>query len=219
MTKFEHPLSADSFAPPLLTESSQEQFSNRVRNLIVVAVVVFVSVVLVLALLRVGEDDEAGSVDYRFKAESLGSQPSAPLVKAPVGLPTDAVVASPSIKSPARGIPSAKAFTVDQAEQSMKLWVELWSARRTEEYLRLFDPSFPNREAYVKNRASRIAAAKFIEVRFESPVFKELGNNEIAVQFVHHYRSDTFQSRDRKELVWRLSTEGPRIIREQNLSN
>ena len=218
MTKFEHPLSADSFAPPLLTETSQEQFSNRVRNLIVVAVIVFVSVIVVLALLRVGADDGAGTADYRFKAEPLGSQPSAPLVKAPVGLPTNADVAPPSIKSPARGIPS-KTFNSDQAEQSMRLWAELWSARRTEEYLKLFDSSFPNREAYVKNRASRIAAAKFIEVRFESPVFKELGNNEIAVQFIHHYRSDTFQSRDRKELVWRLSAEGPKIVRERNLPN
>ena len=219
MTKFEHPLSADSCAPPLLTESSQEQFSTRVRNWIVAAVVVFVVVIVALALARVGEGEDVNSAEYRFKAASVGTQPSAPLVKAPVGIPSETVTAPSSGKATSREAPAAKGFTVAQAEQSMKLWVELWSARRTDDYLKLFDPSFPNRDAYIKNRAARIAAAKFIEVRIESPVFKDLGNHEIAVEFIHHYRSDTFQSRDRKELVWRLSAEGPRIVRERNLPN
>jgi hypothetical protein len=218
MTKFEHPLSADSCAPPLLAETSQEQFSARVRRYLVVGAVLLVSAVVVLALARVGQSDDVNDAQYRFKAASSGSQPNADLVKAPAGIPAaEAPTAPIPARTPPREAPAIKGFTTAQAEQAMKLWVELWSAKRTEEYLRLFDSSFPNREAYVKNRAARIAAAKLIEVKAEALVFKELGNNEIAVQFIHHYRSDTFESRERKELVWRLTAEGPRILRERTL--
>jgi len=164
---------------------------------------VFVSVIVVLALYRVGEGDDVAGADYRFKAASVGSQPSAPTVKVPAQTALEPVAQKP--------------MTTRQVEESLQRWAESWSARRADDHLKWFDSGFPNRDAYFKNRSARIAAAKLIEVRIESPTFKELGNNEISVQFIHHYRSDTFKSRDRKELVWRLTVDGPKIVSERNL--
>jgi hypothetical protein len=82
----------------------------------------------------------------------------------------------------------------------------------------MFDPTFPDLQAYRENRRRRMQSAQFIEVKAEQVSYRVTGPNEVTVQFVQAYRSDTFSSRDTKELVWRQSPTGPKIIAERRVN-
>jgi predicted ATPase len=96
-------------------------------------------------------------------------------------------------------------------------FASLWSARRVEPYLALFDPSFPNFTSYAENRRKRMQEATFIEVSISDVSYRETAPGEITARFTQRYRSDKFQSQETKELVWRQTAAGPRIVLERKL--
>jgi hypothetical protein len=84
-------------------------------------------------------------------------------------------------------------------------------------YLALFDPSFPNFASYAETRRKRMLAASFIEVKISNVTVRENAPGEITARFTQSYRSDNFQSQETKELVWRQTPSGPRIVLERKL--
>ena len=102
-----------------------------------------------------------------------------------------------------------------EVEEAFERWLTLWSSRQAEPYLALFDPSFPNWKVYSDLRRSRIRSAKFIEVTAEKVSFRESKPGEITVRFVQNYRSDIYDSKSTKELVWQKTAAGPKIMAER----
>jgi MSHA biogenesis protein MshM len=102
-----------------------------------------------------------------------------------------------------------------EVEEAFGRWLTLWSSRQAEPYLALFDPSFPNWKVYSDLRRSRIRSAKFIEVTAEKVSFRESKPGEITVRFVQNYRSDIYDSKSTKELVWQKTAAGPKIMAER----
>ena len=105
-----------------------------------------------------------------------------------------------------------------QVEASLDDFANLWSARKPDAYLALFDPSFPDFSNYAETRRKRILAASFIEVKISNLTVRELTSGEITARFTQSYRSDRFQSQVTKELVWRETPNGPRIVLERTLN-
>jgi hypothetical protein len=60
-------------------------------------------------------------------------------------------------------------------------------------------------------------AASFIEVKISNVTVRENAPGEITARFTQSYRSDNFQSQETKELVWRQTPSGPRIVLERKL--
>lgn len=105
-----------------------------------------------------------------------------------------------------------------EVQGAFERWLSLWSARQVDPYLAMFDPSFPGWRAYSENRRSRIESARVIEVTGEEVTYRVTAPGEVTVRFVQVYRSDTFNSKDTKELVWRQSPTGPKIIAERRVN-
>jgi transcriptional regulator with XRE-family HTH domain len=147
---------------------------------------------------------------------------SGPVLKAPEAPSASAapavVVVRPSGASTATPPAAAPAVLEKEVQMAFNRWLSLWSAREVEPYLAMFDPAFPDWQAYSENRRRRMQAAQFIEVKAERVGLRVTGPNEVTVSFVQRYRSDSFSSQDSKELVWRQSPTGPKIIAERRVN-
>jgi hypothetical protein len=111
--------------------------------------------------------------------------------------------------------PSASLPLPRQVEASLREWIRLWAAQKPDPYLAFFDPSFAGWEAYSANRKKRMLAAAFIEVDIHDLQIRQTGPNETTTRFVQLYRSDSYRSKDTKELVWRQTANGPKIFAER----
>lgn len=121
---------------------------------------------------------------------------------------------APTESPAARAAQDAAAFR-SAVEKRFEEWTKLWSARKADEFLALFDPAFPDLQAYSNNRRARIEAAKYIEVKASKVEFIATDPGRITVRFVQSYQSDTHSALSPKELVWVNSPQGPRIIAER----
>ena len=102
-----------------------------------------------------------------------------------------------------------------QVKLSTNDWARLWRERNVSAYRALYDESAPGMVEHLSTRTGRISRARFIEVELRDPVFTQTAPGEITVRFRQVYRSDSFRSEDRKELVWRQTPMGPRITAER----
>ncbi len=102
-----------------------------------------------------------------------------------------------------------------QVELAFSEWVQFWRDRRVEPYSALYDPGFVDLDRHLAVRRLRIAQASFIEVEVRDVDYRESGPGEMTVRFRQVYRSDGYQSTDLKELVWRRTSDGPRIMAER----
>ncbi len=151
------------------------------------------------------------------QALTVAPAPEPTPAPAPVPVPTP-VPAAVAQEAPKAAEPDAKAEAkrgpVELVQASMRVWQDSWQARDPYTYLALFDSSFPDLNRYSANRQKRMSAAKFIELTVEDAVYREEGDRVI-VRFRQKYRSNTFSSDEIKELVWRLTAQGPRIVEER----
>jgi len=157
----------------------------------------------------------------------VGAPAPSPAPTSPAVSPTPSPAATPAAApttdpakggAPDRGQRDSAAFRA-AVEKRFDDWKTLWSARKADEFLALFDPDFPDLKAYSINRKARIQAAKFIELKVEQVEFIATEPDRLTVRFVQSYRSDTFQTQGLKELVWVNTPEGPRIIAERALGD
>jgi len=112
--------------------------------------------------------------------------------------------------------PQSVATTLlEEVEWRFYDWIVLWVDREADSYLALFDPSFPDWEAYSRNRRQRMESAAYIELTVEDVELIQTGPEEVVVRFVQIYKSDSHRSRTTKELVWRQTSSGPKIFLER----
>jgi invasion protein IalB len=112
-------------------------------------------------------------------------------------------------------VTAPKASFEDEIGGRFSEWIAAWAARQADAHLAFFDPSFPNLSAYSANRRKRISAATFIEVKAEDVQIRITGPDEAIVRFLQTYRSNSYQSKETKELVWRQTAQGPKIVSER----
>ena len=103
----------------------------------------------------------------------------------------------------------------EKAEAAIKEWAGLWAARSVGAYSALYDAGFVGLEQHLAVRRQRMTQATSIEVKISELQFRETGPLEITVRFRQIYRSDNYQSDDRKEIVWRQTPQGLKIIAER----
>ena len=88
-------------------------------------------------------------------------------------------------------------------------------SRDVNSYIGLYASERADLKSHLQVRSSRIKKAQFIEVAVSDVSFRQSGPLETTVRFVQVYRSDTHQSRDIKELVWRTDGGQAKIIAER----
>jgi hypothetical protein len=214
--------------PPIIPLTSQSRSEARLPGAAWIYQSIFVTVILVvvgISLFRLNEPEvrpaapvvlttapvEGGASTAPAAPPFVAPPPAAPLVVA--------VTPAPSAASAEQKPVSVRPPPVEREVQAaFERWLSLWNARQADPYLAMFDPTFPDLQAYRENRRRRMQSAQFIEVKAEQVSYRVTGPNEVTVQFVQAYRSDTFSSRDTKELVWRQSPTGPKIIAERRVN-
>jgi hypothetical protein len=127
-------------------------------------------------------------------------------------------VTAPSVavsKPPPVPVAASAVASPDAIAATFERWVQLWQSRDADAYLSLYDSARPDLQGHLKVRSARIRKAKFIEVSVSDVNYRQTGPMEITVRFVQSYRSDSHESRDVKELVWRGEGPQAKIIVER----
>lgn len=167
-----------------------------------------------LAMGRMDQESEGSATQNApFKGIDTGQAPAA-------SAPSPAPTATPPGVGPAPGSkqsagPGPTVGIMSQAESAMHEWVKLWRARQAQPYSALYDPQFVGLDRHLSARQQRMTQAAFIEVEISELQSRETGPGEVTVRFRQIYRSNNYQSDDRKEIVWRQTPQGLKIIAER----
>lgn len=140
-------------------------------------------------------------------ASGVASAPTSPPDSTPAPVSPAPVSSAPAAPAPAPAPDSLKPV--------FEQWVRLWQARDVNAYIGLYASERADLKSHLQVRSSRIKKAQFIEVAVSDVSFRQSGPLETTVRFVQVYRSDTHQSRDIKELVWRTDGGQAKIIAER----
>ena len=134
------------------------------------------------------------------------------------GAPATEAVGPGSGVSSAPQAPDPSQLLRADVERAMQEWARLWNARSALDYSGLYSREFVGVEDHLRVRSQRMEQAKFIQVELTDLSFRETGPGEITVRFRQRYRSDSHQSEDLKELVWRKTPAGIRIWSERRVN-
>ncbi|MFN7835056.1 MAG: TolC family protein [Burkholderiaceae bacterium] len=112
--------------------------------------------------------------------------------------------------------------STDDVRRSTEQWARAWSNRDVDAYIAMysdrFRPEAASLSAWKAQRRNRVGKAKNIDVSVSDlqviPSFDS--KNEIEVQFVQKYRSDSHRETSNKTLVWAQERGSWKIIRESN---
>lgn len=151
-------------------------------------------------------DDGAQNSGPRFV--SVSDQHSLPQ-------PVSVAVAKPLMPSGSHAMASDEGQRLREIENIQRKWARLWSQRDAQGFLKLYDPAFPDFERYAETRTRRINTAKDISVELQDLTLSSTGPQTVVARFTQHYRSDAYQDSVTKELVWRRTADGYRIVSEK----
>jgi hypothetical protein len=103
--------------------------------------------------------------------------------------------------------------TLADVRESVEQWRTSWESRQAASYVEFYHPGFPGLTAFARQKNSVMSRAEFIEVKVtELKLSLEAGFTK--AQFKQHYKSNTYESFDRKTQHWVMTNSGPRIIEE-----
>lgn len=139
--------------------------------------------------------------------ESTGTAPSSAK-----GLPT-AEPQGPAV-TPASAPPTVSSFR-DDVDRAMSEWARLWRERNAAAYAGFYSSQFPGVEQHLGVRRQRMGEASFIRVTVSELSLRETGPGEITARFRQAYAADKYESNDLKEIVWKQTPSGPKIIAER----
>jgi len=103
---------------------------------------------------------------------------------------------------------------------ALEAWRTAWSKRDTAAYFSAyahdFEPGgrFGSFVAWKTYKRSVIGKRAFIHVKLEHIKAVRLSDGRFRVTFMQHFRSDVFNSNDRKELLFKLTPDGWKIVQE-----
>lgn len=169
-----------------------------------------------LAISRIDQEPESPAM-AGAPTKGTDSNPTTPV--SPPSLP---VASAPAVPTPSPAVgpggvvtPKPASTLRNQAEATMHEWVKLWRTRQVEAYAALYDPRFVGLDRHLGIRRQRMTQASFIEVEISELQSRETAPGEVTVGFRQVYRSDNYQSDDRKEMIWRQTPQGLKIIAER----
>lgn len=102
-----------------------------------------------------------------------------------------------------------------EVDRAMGEWIRFWGERNGAAYAGLYSPQFPGLEQHLGVRRQRMGEASFIRVSVSELSLQESGPGEITARFRQAYAADRYESNDLKELVWKQTPSGPKIISER----
>lgn len=115
--------------------------------------------------------------------------------------------------------PSVKLNPKTEIEQTLKAWVEAWSARDTEAYLAFYGSGFKTpegraRDEWVAERKERIDRTEFIKVELANLKI-DLKGNTAKIRFQQRYESNILKDVSKKTLVMSRDGQYWKIIEER----
>jgi hypothetical protein len=116
--------------------------------------------------------------------------------------------------TPASVPPPASSFR-DDVDRAMSDWARLWRERNAAAYAGLYSSQFPGVEQHLGVRRQRMGEASFVRVTVSELSLRETGPGEITARFRQAYAADKYESNDLKEIVWKQTPSGPKIIAER----
>jgi len=202
--------SSETEGPTLLTQAlpGKSIYRRRLTELTVILLCLLGIGALVFSNKQIFQSSGFQTLETAGVSPKLS--PSPPAAEAPIP-------AAPLTPKPVDRVAQESNLQPQVAER-LEQWAGFWQARQPEPYLALFSSEFPDWARYRENRRSRITSATFIELRLDDLVFRQTGPDEIVVRFRQTYRSDTHSSQQMKELTWRQTPEGPKIVRERMIN-
>lgn len=138
----------------------------------------------------------------------------------------DAAAAPASASAPASQAPATKAaldtpaaaslLTVREVDAAVERWRADWASRDPSAYLAHYASGFPERDAFARRKTSLLNRASLIEVQVED-VRTRIEDGRAITRFTQFYRSDSYRSKNLKELVWVQEEGRLRILSEASL--
>ncbi len=107
-------------------------------------------------------------------------------------------------------------LTVGQVDAAVERWRADWASRDPNAYLAHYASGFPEREAFARRKTSLLKRASIIEVQLED-VRTRIEDGRAITRFTQFYRSDSYRSKNLKELVWVQEEGHLRILSEASL--
>lgn len=165
-----------------------------------------------VAWMAMGRIDDAPPQTTKPIAAVVSTQPlSQPSPQPPPAV--SEVVQTPTA-TPAPKVAAADVFRLD-VERAMQEWAKQWRARNADAYSAFYAQEFPARAQHLNIRRSRMSQAASIQLEISELTLRETGPSEITARFRQVYRSDSYESKDLKEIVWRQTAQGPKIMAER----
>lgn len=114
-----------------------------------------------------------------------------------------------------------RALLKKQLVQQLRNWADAWSSQKVENYLSFYSDAFrPSDgmalEEWRQIRRERVSAPRFIRVTVSKPDVTLFADGSIAsIRFMQHYRSNTFDERIVKFMIWGQQQGEWRILQEE----
>ena len=98
-------------------------------------------------------------------------------------------------------------------------WATAWSNQNVQGYLNAYSDNFEpaggqSLAAWARERRERVSAPAWIKVGLNNIDVTPLADGEVRATFDQHYRSNTYEDRERKRVTLKREDGGWRIIRE-----
>lgn len=109
---------------------------------------------------------------------------------------------------------------IKAAMEAVEVWRSAWSRQDVPAYFAAYSDAFDfgarfeTRQQWQQYKQRVITKRAFIRVTLEHIEAKKLTNGEIRLVFLQHFRSDSFNSDDMKEILLRQAQDGWKIIHE-----
>ena len=96
-------------------------------------------------------------------------------------------------------------------------WRKRWIAKDLDGFLSFYHPDFPEKKIFKNNKKRIFKRAKFIKINLKN-ISSRVEDNEIIITFDQSYKSKNFSDTSKKQLRWRRTDFGWKIIEEKIIS-
>ncbi len=145
----------------------------------------------------------------------------------PAPAPIETAIAKPAVSRPVAPTQPAESQASDASSQqvlnALEAWRSAWSNRNTVAYFAAYSDDFQYGQAYGSllkwkdYKAWAIQKRSFITIDIEHIASTVMDETLVKLTFLQHFRSDSFNSDDNKEMLFKKTTNGWKIIYEVSM--
>lgn len=177
-----------------------------------------------VAFTAAAQSPKTESVDSRTVSEtSAGDKPARQPAEQPPQPQQPAQAAAtgdtPSGSAPAQMQAESQSRERQAVKSALFAWAEAWSSQNTTGYLNAYSDNYEPRgdtklSDWVRSRRQSLSSPAWIKVEISDMQVSLLGNDRAQASFNQHYKSNTYEDRERKRLTLVREDGGWRIVRE-----